>query len=150
MSVFGPKSLLASAHASSICDAKEIPYIDPYFDLETKLSIVNMYPSQNALGQFLIDVVNASGWTDFTVLYETPSWLPRVAPLLQVFNDRGYVIPVRRIDNELENKNTESVFNLVKQWNATNILIQCSNELLPEVMAQVVVFVLINTMNKWK
>lgn len=131
VAVFGPKSKATSAHASNICDAKEIPYIDTYFDIQAKRSVVNLYPSHDTLGTLLMDVVNAWEWQAFAILYESPSWLSRISTLLEVHNNNDNRIHIYRL--VLEQPEFRAVLNKVKASRVTRIVVQCSADLLPEV-----------------
>lgn len=137
VSIFGPKSKSAASHTRNICDTKEIPYIDTYMNPNGKTSEVNMYPSLDVLSQMIIDVVNASQWTDFTVLYESPIWLPRISALIEAYNIGENSVTVKRVDVGLDSKDFRSILNEVKQLPARNILIESSVDALPEILKQV-------------
>lgn len=55
----------------NLCDAKEIPYIDVNLDPDTKPPVINVHPHPEAIAQVFVDLVNASNWQGFTVIYET-------------------------------------------------------------------------------
>lgn len=137
LAIFGPKSPAPSAHASSICDAKEIPYIDTYMELdtETKSPNINFYPNLNVLSQLLVDVVNISEWNDFTVLYEAPHFIKRIAPLLEQKVNQG-IITVQPLE---VGTNFRKVLRKIKDLGtrSLNIIIECSIEHLMEIMEQV-------------
>lgn len=135
LAIFAPKSPQSSAHVANICDAKEIPYIDTYADIETRSSKVNVYPSQEILSQMLIDVVNASEWQEFTILYEAPTYVKRVARLLEERNNRGF-IAVQPLE---VGSNFRNVLKRVKEMGSRsmNIIIECSIERLSEILEQV-------------
>lgn len=135
--IIGPQSPPASAHIASICDAKEIPYIDTYMDLDGKTSTINLYPSHETLSQLLIAVVNTYEWEDFTILYEAPHYIKRVAPLLEDHNNKPGIVIVQPLvvgegaDNRRELQKTKDM------KSSTNIIIECSIEHLPEILEQV-------------
>lgn len=135
LAIIGPKSPQSSTHLSNICDAKEIPYIDTYMNTEPKSSNVNLYPSQDMLAQMLIDVVNASKWEDFTILYEAPMYIKRLTPLLAEWNNRG-VVTVQPIET---GTNYRSILKRLKDINdqSNNFIIECSIEHLSEILEQV-------------
>lgn len=134
MAIFGPKSKATSTHASNICDAKEIPYIDTYFDIQAKRSVVNLYPSHDTLGTLLMDIVGAWEWQGFAILYESPAWLSRISTLLEVHNNNDNRIYIYRL--VLGQPEFRAVLNKVKVSRVQRIVIQCSVDLLPEVMKQ--------------
>lgn len=55
----------------NICDAKDIPYIDVKWDSNTRLPVINMHPHPDALAHVFIDLIKASGWKGFTIIYES-------------------------------------------------------------------------------
>ena len=72
VAVFGPTTALAAKHAMSICDAKELPFIDTRWDFGVQMPTVNLYPHASQLAVALKDLVVALEWTDtFTIIYET-------------------------------------------------------------------------------
>lgn len=134
VAIFGPKSKASSSHTCNICDAKEIPYIDTYFDMQAKRSVVNLYPSHETLGTLLMDIVNVWEWQGFAILYESPSWLSRISALLEVHNNNDNRIYIYRL--VLGQPEFRAVLNRVKMSRVQRIVIQCSVDLLPEVMKQ--------------
>lgn len=135
LAIIGPKSPSVSAHISSICDAKEIPYIDTYMDIEAKTSNVNLYPTQDTLSKLLIETVNRSEWIDFTILYEAPFYVKRIAPILEEKSFKG-IITVQPLQVGSSFRN---VLKKVKDMGSRsiNIIIECSIEHLTEILEQV-------------
>lgn len=135
--IFGPKSSPAAAHASSICDAKEIPYIDTYMELDTesKSSNINFYPSLSILSQLVADVVNVSAWQDFTILYEAPHFIKRIAPLLEQKVSKG-IITVQPLEVGTDFR---KVLRKIKDLGgrSMNVIIDSSIEHLQEILEQV-------------
>lgn len=142
LAIFGPKSPASAAHASSICDAKEIPYIDIYMDLdsETKSSNINFYPNLDVLSQLLIDVLNNSNWQDFVILYEAPYYIKRIGPLLEQRANRG-IITIQPLEVGTNfRKNLRKIKELGIR--SQNIIIECSIEHLKEILEQVKQFLI--------
>lgn len=141
LAIFGPKSPASAAHASSICDAKEIPYIDTYMDLdsETKSSNINFYPSLDMLSQLLIAVVNDSNWQDFVILYEAPNYIKSIGPLLEQRANRG-IITIQPLE---VGTNFRKTLRRIKELGSRsqNIIIQCSIEHLREILEQVIILI---------
>lgn len=100
------------------------------------MPIVNMYPHPNVIARVFVDMVSAWGWTSFTILYETASWLPHMSELLMLYDPKGYTVTVRRIDLGLAHNNYRSVLRRVKLSDDKHIIIACSIESLPEVLKQ--------------
>lgn len=126
-------------HVINVCDSKEIPYIDTHFDADaaSKLSVVNMYPSQDTLVQLLIDVVKAFKWEKFTILYESPMWLQRIAELLEINNKNGQTITMRRLVHQ-QYDDFRMILKRVKTSSDTNIIVECSIEMLMDFFEQVI------------
>lgn len=123
----------------SICDAKDIPYVDIYPDeiATSRLPVVNMYADQSTFVQMLSDVINASEWKSFTILYESPLWLTYISKLLELNNENKNEIIIRRLELEGRVKDYYPILRLLKLSSHTNILLQTSIELLPEILDQV-------------
>lgn len=113
-----------------------MPYIDTRFDGFSVMPVVNMYPAASSLSKMLTDLVLAAGWESFTILYEQPEWLPRVADLLQMYDPKGYTITVRRLEFGLEVKDYRAMLRRVKMSSDTCIIIECSIDILDEVLKQ--------------
>lgn len=135
LAIIGPKSPAVSAHIGSICDVKEIPYIDTYMDVEAKSSNINLYPSQATLSQLLIEVVNKSKWIDFTILYEAPFHIKYIAPIL----DEKSINRVVTVQPLIVGESFRSVLRKIKDLGekSTNLIIACSIEHLNEILEQV-------------
>lgn len=134
--IFGPDDPASAVHAANICDTKEIPYIDTRFDQFSQIPIVNLYPDAETLSQMVVDLVQSSEWTSFTILYETPEWLPRTAKLLELYDPREYTVTVRRLDLRLTTKDYRSILRRIKQSSDNCIVIECSIESLGEILRQ--------------
>ncbi|KAG4072084.1 hypothetical protein HA402_015583 [Bradysia odoriphaga] len=135
--VVGPSSPYTSSHCMNICDAKEIPYIDVTLDPDTKPPVINLHPHPEAIAQMFVDIINASDWRGFTIVYESAPWLPRMAKLLKLYDPKSYTITLRRINIGLHKTNFRPVLRRVKLSGETNIVLDCSIETLPELLKQV-------------
>lgn len=136
--VFGPSDEKAAVHAGNICDTMEIPFIDTRYDVYSTIPIINMYADPSMLGQMITDLLQAAQWQSFTILYETPEWLPHLADLLGLYDPKGDTVSVRRIDVGLPSvKNYRNVLRDVKMSSDKCIIIECSIESLEEILKQV-------------
>lgn len=135
--IFGPNDDSSAVHVANICDTKEIPYIDSRYDVFSAIPIVNMYPDPSTLTQMITDLVLAAEWKCFTILYETPEWLPRMSNLLELYDPKGDTVTVKRIDVGLPTKNYRAVLREVKVSTDFCIIIECSIESLSEILIQV-------------
>lgn len=135
--IFGPQSASSAYHAMNICDAKEIPYINAYMDEDaaSKSTILNIYPNLDSLTQLLLDYVNAARWERFTILYESPLWLRRVANILEINKRLGNQINVRNLDYTTNNEFRPTLQD-VRDSDDANIILECSIESLPLILRQ--------------
>lgn len=145
--IFGPDDEQTSIHAANICDAMEIPYIDTRWDAMSSLPIVNIYPDSDTLAQIVTDLVIAAEWKSFTILYETPEWLPRMSNLLQLYDPKGDTVTVKRIDVGLPTKNFRTALRDVKTSKDVCIIIECSIDSLEEILTQVIFDLIFHALN---
>lgn len=137
--IFAPKSPATSAHIASICDVKEIPYIDTYRDIFTKKAAsINLYPSETDLSQLLIDVVDQYQWKDLAILYEAPFYSKRIGEFLENRNDRGGNIAIQPLEVGPQ-ADFHKALHKIKALDAQskNIIIESSVENLEQIMTQV-------------
>lgn len=130
---------MSSAQVSSICDVKEIPYIDTYMDIYMKKSAsINLYPGEDDLNQLLIDVVQQYEWTHLTILYEAPFYSKRISKFLETRSELPYNIAVQPLDVGPGSNFHKELFK-VKELNerSKNIIIESSIEHLSEILNQV-------------
>lgn len=123
----------------NLCDAKEIPYVNIHMDADaaTKLTVLNMYPSQDSLIQLLVDYLNATNWKSITILYESPLWLSRVSKFLETNNNNvGARITVKSLDYTMENE-FRTTMQSIRDSDVRNIVLDCSIEPLPKILQQV-------------
>lgn len=83
------------------------------------------------------DVVQAAEWQSFTILYENPEWLPHLSNLLELYDPKGDIVTVKRIDIGLSPKNYRSILRETKMSPDNCIIIECSIESLEEILKQV-------------
>lgn len=117
-------------------------------DIEAKTSTVNFYPSQTTLSQLLIEIVNAYGWQDFTILYEAPFYVKRIAPLLEDRNNRAGIVTVQPLQ---VGTNFRRDLQKIKDMGSRsqNIIIESSIEHLSEILEQVRQCSLNNIVKLW-
>lgn len=63
-------------------------------------------------------------------------WLPHVSELLKLYDSKGYTVTVRQLDLRLPSYNFRQVLRRVKLSGDRNIIIDCSIDILPEVLKQ--------------
>lgn len=136
--LFGPAMEISAFHARHICDQKEMPYIETRWESEPNLSAINIYPSLDSLSKMLLDVINASSWDTFTILYESPMWLAGISPLLELYEPNEHRVSIRQLfGDDLENNTSREVLQKVKKTEQRNILLECTTENLIKILDQV-------------
>jgi ionotropic glutamate receptor len=70
----GPVSANAATHVQNICDAKEMPFLETRYDPYTEQPVINLHPHPSTLAHLYADLVDAFGWTSFTIVYESAPW----------------------------------------------------------------------------
>ncbi|CAD7092220.1 unnamed protein product [Hermetia illucens] len=134
--IFGPGTTASSTHAMSICDAKEVPYIDTRWDAETKLPTINIHPHPANIILAIRDLVNSYEWKGFTILYESGPYLPALDELLQMYGKNSHTITVRRYDLHLQG-NYRNILRKIKRGHDRKIVIIGSIETLPDLLQQI-------------
>lgn len=133
--VFGPKSPQTAVHVKSICDAKEMPHIETRADVYTQQPTINLHPHPHTVQKIFLDLINVFEWKEFTILYESAPWLSHVQDLLKLYDHRGYTITVRQLDLKM-NDNYRNVLRRIKRAHNNKIILECSIDILPEVLMQ--------------
>ncbi|XP_032596034.1 glutamate receptor ionotropic, kainate 2 isoform X2 [Drosophila grimshawi] len=136
VAVFGPSTNLPARHAMSICDAKELPFMDTRWDFSAQLPTINLHPHPVQLGVALKDLVTALGWESFTIIYESGEYLVTVNELLQMYGTAGPPITLRRYDLDL-NGNYRNVLRRIRNAEDNSFVVVGSTETLPELFKQV-------------
>ncbi|XP_055852897.1 glutamate receptor ionotropic, kainate 2-like isoform X2 [Episyrphus balteatus] len=135
IAVFGPSTTVPAAHAMSICDAKEMPFMDTRWDFSTQLPTINLHPHPTQIAVVLRDIVTTLGWRGFTILYETGEYLSIVNELLQLYGTDGPVVTLRRYELDIQG-NYRNVLRRVKKSDDFSIVIVGSIDTLPELFKQ--------------
>lgn len=80
-----------------------------------------------------MELLNTLGWRKFTVLYEDGSSLVRLSVLLKTFDKKDKPVTVRQLDPQ---RNHRQVLREMRMAGERNILLDCSIQILPEVLKQ--------------
>lgn len=98
--IVGPSTEENANGVQSICDAKEIPYVETRWDDQQRRgsALVNIHPYPAVMSRAYVEVVKAWNWKTFTILYEDYGSLSRVNELFKMSETRGYTIVVRQLD----------------------------------------------------
>lgn len=108
-------------------------------NVEAKTSTINLYPSHNTLSQLLIEVINQYYWKDFTILYEAPTYVKHIVPVLEDRNNKAGIVTVQPIE---VGTNYRKALQKIKDMAeaSTNIVIVSSTDYLNEILEQVSFF----------
>lgn len=112
-----------------------MPLILTTWNKHIEKPFISLYPHPEAIGEVLVDIIKEWGWKSFTVLYESAQWLPRVSNLLKMYDAKGPTITVRQLSIS-QKTNYREILKRVKDSGDKHIIIDCSIELLPEVLKQ--------------
>ncbi|XP_033217368.1 glutamate receptor ionotropic, kainate 2-like isoform X2 [Belonocnema kinseyi] len=132
VAIFGPLSPQSLSHAYSMCDAMGIPHIATTLSIDDKLKSINFYPHSEALSTLYYDLVVEYNWKTYTILYENKISLLMIKPLLERWNSTGYTVSVRLLNGP----DYRRMLRDVKLSGEQNFIIDCSVEILPEVLKQ--------------
>ncbi|XP_037948866.1 glutamate receptor ionotropic, kainate 2-like isoform X1 [Teleopsis dalmanni] len=135
VAVVGPTTTFAAKHAMSICDAKELPFIDTRWDFNAQLPTINLHPDPSQLAIALKDLVVGLEWTSFTIIYETGEFLATVKELLQMYGTSGPTVTVRRYELDL-NGDYRNVLRRIKYSGETSFVVVGAVDTLPELFKQ--------------
>ncbi|CAG9764246.1 unnamed protein product [Ceutorhynchus assimilis] len=135
--IFGPSSSHTSNYIHSICDNKEIPQIETHYDLKIDRSfcVVNLHPNARKISEFFVHLVRAYNWDRLIILFEDNESLKRIAPLLELNIEYGTHLIFRQLDQESPGSYRE-VLNSIKKMPDNNILLECSIDILEDVLIQ--------------
>lgn len=135
--MIGPERVSSALHTANVCDVKEIPLIDINWMNEPRLSSINMYPTHDTLSELLIQLLRIKNWGGFTILFESPSWIARVNSLLELYPPKSHTVTVRQLKSESDTPNFRSVLKKIRKSQDNNIILECSINILEQVLNQV-------------
>ncbi|KAI4498716.1 hypothetical protein M0802_006183 [Mischocyttarus mexicanus] len=131
--IFGPQDKAMAEHVQSICDTMEMPHITVRWDPEeTRGKTVNFYPHANTLSMAYKVLIQELDWQEMIILFENTDSLLKIKPLLEL-RDTGIDIFLFRLGN---GTNYRNVMQEVKETEIENIVIDCSLQILNEVLKQ--------------
>ncbi|XP_066583373.1 glutamate receptor ionotropic, kainate 2-like [Prorops nasuta] len=132
--LFGPRDKVTAEHVESICDMMEIPHIEARWDpLKGGDITVNLYPQPETLGTAFYDLINAYEWKTFVIVYEESRGLIHTHKLIDQWNDSKHNVLLFNLGT---GSNYRDVFQEIKNSETEDILIDCSYEILDEVLKQ--------------
>ncbi|KAL1492274.1 hypothetical protein ABEB36_012749 [Hypothenemus hampei] len=135
--IFGPSSPYTSNYIQSICDNKEIPQIETHYDskVDRNKCVVNLHPHPNEIIEFFVHLVKSYNWNSIIILFEDNESLKRIAPVLELNIEYGVQLIFRELDKDSSGSFREVLSN-IKNMPEYNILLECSMDILEEVLRQ--------------
>ncbi|XP_048512589.1 glutamate receptor ionotropic, kainate 2-like [Athalia rosae] len=133
--LFGPQNKITARHVQTMCDTLEIPHIAARLDVQQSRGngLVNMYPYSQTLSMVYLRLAEDYDWKTYTILYENNEGLIRMHLLLKKWDRRGSTVTVRQLP---EGPNYRPVLRTIKSSGDFNIILDCSAEILSEVLKQ--------------
>ncbi|KAI5645987.1 ligand-gated ion channel domain-containing protein [Phthorimaea operculella] len=131
--IIGPQNKDTLQHVQSIADYYEIPHILLHPD-ETHSSdwfAVNLYPSHIVFSQIFVDIIQAKGWEEFTIIYEGAETLPFLDNILNmqdiVSGDRIKITVVQLPETAPSGDDDYRIqLKTIKASESVNYLVQCN------------------------
>ncbi|XP_050296371.1 glutamate receptor ionotropic, kainate 2-like [Anthonomus grandis grandis] len=135
--IFGPSSRHTSSYIQSICDNKEIPQIETHYNpnVEKIQSDINLYPHAAEIAYFVMHLIREFTWDTIIILYENNDSLERIAPLLELNIEYGVQLVFRQLEVD-QDGSYRAALKIIKKMSVTNILIECSLDILEEVLIE--------------
>ncbi|KAF7274436.1 hypothetical protein GWI33_012907 [Rhynchophorus ferrugineus] len=135
--VFGPSSPYTSKYIQAICDEKEIPQIEIHFDakVDRNKCVINLHPHPEQIFQFFNYLIAYLGWDKVIILFEDNESLLRISPLLELNMELGIDLVFTQLDKDSAGS-YRTVLNALKKSPYKNILLDCSIDVLEEVLTQ--------------
>ncbi|XP_047363593.1 glutamate receptor ionotropic, kainate 2-like isoform X4 [Vespa velutina] len=131
--IFGPQDKFTAEHVQSICDTIEMPHIAVRWDpQEMRGKTVNLYPHANTLSLAYQTLIRELDWQEMIILFENTESLLRIKPLLELRNT-GIDIFLYHLGS---GPNYRNVMQEIKETEMENIVIDCSIQILEEVLKQ--------------
>ncbi|XP_057319651.1 glutamate receptor ionotropic, kainate 3-like isoform X2 [Microplitis mediator] len=132
--LFGPHDKVSSSHVQSMCDTMDLPNIVARWDSElVRMKSINFYPHSETLSLIYLYMVTEFKWEKFTILYDSTEALLRMSNLLQRWDTKGYPVTLRYLG---KGPDYRSILKKVKNSYEENIIIDCSYDILEEVLQQ--------------
>lgn len=99
--IFGPDSISNTGIVQSICSTFEIPHLQTHWNPAdiplTSTSVLNIHPDPRALSKSLAELVKASHWKTYTILYQNDDGLVRLQDVLKMTRKDNEPITVRQL-----------------------------------------------------
>ncbi|XP_059097644.1 glutamate receptor ionotropic, kainate 2-like isoform X2 [Tigriopus californicus] len=146
--IFGPQSQASADHIRSIVDSVEIPFIDTRWNYQPSARkmgqqqaeySINLHPDVEALGQAYVDLIERYDWDTITILYENNDSMARLKKIFdrtaEEINGNSFRIITKKLIHH-EIKGYREILREVYASKATNIILDCERESIPEILKQ--------------
>ncbi|XP_053993470.1 glutamate receptor ionotropic, kainate 2-like [Hylaeus volcanicus] len=132
--IFGPTNKVTSNHVQSICDTMEMPHIYARWEpLQARGKGINLYPHAETLSVIFDLMITDFEWKEFGILYENTDSLIRLYRLLERLDAHDHLIFPYHLG---PGPSYRKVMREMKDNEVENIVIDCSIEILAEVLKQ--------------
>ncbi|XP_011138744.1 glutamate receptor ionotropic, kainate 2-like isoform X1 [Harpegnathos saltator] len=135
--VFGPQDKVIAEHVQSMCDSMDVPHISVRQDSSEPSQPrgvgLNLYPHVSSLARVYDQLVTDFKWKSFAILYENTDSLIRMRLLLRRWDPHGNSAFIYHLG---DGPNYREVMQQIKASELENIIIDCSYDILSEVLRQ--------------
>lgn len=94
--------------------------------------VVNLHPHPPILEKAIVDLLDELEWEKFTILYENGPWISQVGELLEMTNEKDYIVRITELNKT--NENYRSTLMHARNTGDTNFVICCSTDTLDDVL----------------
>ncbi len=119
----------------SICENKKTLLIGTTYDDYFEDPVVNLHPYPPILEMAIVDLLEELEWEKFTILYESGPWISQVGELLEMTNEKDYIVKITELNKTNENYRTSLI--QARNTGETNFVIACSTDTLDDLMLHI-------------
>ncbi|KAK9303596.1 hypothetical protein QLX08_004759 [Tetragonisca angustula] len=132
--IFGPHNRFTSEHVQSMCDTMEMPHIYGRWEhSQTRGKGINLFPHAETLSMIFDKIITDFEWKVFAILYEGTDSLFRTHRLLERWDIKSHGIFLYHLGT---GPSYRKVMREIKDDGIENIIIDCSIDILEEVLRQ--------------
>ncbi|XP_066583356.1 uncharacterized protein [Prorops nasuta] len=145
--IFGPQSKNSINYVQSFCDTKDIPCINVgWYPEEMPERVVNLYPRAETLSRFKYDLINYFNWTSYAILYQGMERLTRMSYLMGTNTFYHSHVAFHELGKDPDFRD---VLENVRDDGHENIVLDCSIEILVDILDQALQLDLLTDRHKW-
>ncbi|XP_043524316.1 glutamate receptor ionotropic, kainate 2-like isoform X5 [Frieseomelitta varia] len=132
--IFGPHNRFTSEHVQSMCDTMEMPHIYGRWEhSQTRGKGINLFPHAETLSMIFDKMITDFEWKVFAILYEGTDSLFRTHRLLERWDAKSHGIFLYHLGT---GPSYRKVMREIKDEEIENVIIDCSIDILEEVLRQ--------------